>query len=121
TGTTGATGTTGSTGAAATPRFIPYSAVGEVSLSDNGTFVVREWIYSNGSVQGVTANGAYTVSQDCSLQLTFASGSAGGNVSFTAPVTFTGTLNRASGNGGRTTAASSGSLVIQPKNVTTVV
>jgi len=99
---------------------MPYSAVGEVSLSDNtGSFVMKEWIYSNGSVQAVTANGTYTVSQDCSLQLTFASGGAGGNVSFTAPVTFVGSLNRAAGSGGRN--AASGSLVIQPANVTTVV
>jgi hypothetical protein len=121
TGTTGGTGTTGSTGTA-TAAFTPYSAVGQVSLSDNGNFVVTEWIYSNGTVQAVTANGTYSVSQDCSLKLTFASGTAGGgNVSFSAPVTFTGTLNRAAGGGGRTTAASSGSLVIQPANVTTVV
>jgi len=66
----------------------------------------------------VAANGTYTVSQDCSLQLTFAN-SGGGNVSFTAPVTFVGSLNQVTGNGGRNTA--SGSLVVQPANVTTVV
>jgi len=90
-----------------------------VNLSDSGTFVVREWIYNNGAVQAVTANGTYTVSSDCRLQLTFASGTAGGgNVSFSAPVTFTGSLNQAVANGRPT---STGSLVVQPANVTTVV
>jgi hypothetical protein len=120
------TGTTaGSTGAAATTTaaFMPYAAVGEVNLSDNGTFTLTEYIYQAGRSQSATATGTYTVSQDCNLQLTFASpasGGATGSATFQAPLTFRASLNRPNSTG-RNTNASSGILSVEPKSVTTVV
>jgi hypothetical protein len=120
------TGTTaGSTGAAATTTssFAPYAAVGEVNLNDNGTFTLTEYIYQAGKSQTATATGTYTVSQDCSLQLTFASPATGGSTgsaAFQAPLTFRASLNRGNSSG-RNTSVSSGILSVEPKNVTTVV
>ncbi len=110
---------TGTTGAATAVNFTPYSAVGEVQLSDNGSFILSEWVYSNGAATAMTATGTYTVSQDCSLQLAFANtvGAGGTTGAFTAPVTFQGSLNRTSSGRG----AATGALVVQPQNVTTVV
>jgi hypothetical protein len=93
---------------------------------------LKEWIYSNGTVQAVTSTGTYAVGQDCRLQLTFANGgsAAGGNtgaVSFQAPSMFTVALNRADGVVGTKTLGSpsnfgaSGSLIVTPANVSTVI
>ena len=65
TGTTGATGTTAAS-------FMPYSAIGTINTDGNGSFMMSQSVYQNGTVTRSTAQGSYTVGNDCSLQLKFA-------------------------------------------------
>jgi hypothetical protein len=84
---------------------------------------MRQWVYSNGTVQAFTAGGTYSVGSDCRLQLTFApnssTGGTTGSVSFNTPVTFQAALNNQSN--ALNNVPGEGFLVIQPMNVTTVV
>ena len=132
-GATGTTTGTATTGAVQNPEFTPYSAVGEVQLNSDNSFTLKEWIYSGGKVQAVTTSGTYKVGPDCRLALTFAnntSGTAGGTtggVQFQAPSMFTVALSRGDGVTGTRSFGSpsnfgaSGSLIVTPANVSTVI
>jgi hypothetical protein len=97
--------------------------VGQIALSNDGSFTLTEWVYSNGKAQQVTANGTYTVGQDCTLSLTFTqTPGTGTGVTFQAPASFRGTLNTtASTSTGGTVNFATGSLIIQPQSVTTAI
>ncbi|HJT87597.1 MAG TPA: hypothetical protein VJ732_07065, partial [Bryobacteraceae bacterium] len=98
TGTTGTTtGSTGTTGATAT-GLTTYSAVGDLQLSGNGTFVMHETVASNGNTQNVDLTGTYTVSSTCTLTLTFSPAQNNGTGTQTVPpVAFIGTFNTVNG------------------------
>lgn len=73
--------------------FMPYSAVGTITLLPNSGFQLREWIFSNGSLQSVNATGTFTTGTNCTISLAFnagASSATGGP--FRAPTTFRGIL-----------------------------
>jgi hypothetical protein len=69
---TPATGTTTTT-PTATVAFTPYSTLGSVSMSPDGTFVLRGWSFTGSATEAVTANGTYNLGFDCSLKLNFGS------------------------------------------------
>ena len=98
--------------------------MGIVALNNDGTFSLRQWTYSGGRTQSATATGTYTVGTDCTLALTFSSGTPGGGstggASFQAPTTFRGILHNTA-TSGRGADAARGSLILQPVNVSTVV
>ena len=54
------------------PRRSLRSAIGSLNLDGQGGFTIREWATGTGNVQLVTASGTYTITQDCSIRLTFA-------------------------------------------------
>jgi hypothetical protein len=71
TGSTGGTGTGASTTNAVS--FVPYSALGVLTLNGTGQFTMSEWVSQNNTTSTVTASGNYTLGGDCSLVLTFTS------------------------------------------------
>lgn len=111
-----AAATTGSTGgtASAAANFSAFSAIGSIQLNNDNTFQLKEWLFSNGKVQTLNNVGSYSVSADCSLSLSFASGSGGTTgavgAGLTTPVTFRGALVN----------SVSGQLVLQPDAQTTL-
>jgi hypothetical protein len=90
-------------------------------LNNDGTFTLSEWIYSNGKAQSVSATGTYSVSQNCTLSLTFSSTPSGPGVTFQAPLSFQGILDTPSNSSATAVSPASGGLIIQPQNVTTVI
>jgi len=56
--------------------FNPYATLGSVTLNPDGSFSLRGWTFSNGSVQNVSSTGTYTLGFDCSLKFNFGSTAA---------------------------------------------
>jgi len=79
-----------------------------VTLQPGNQFQMNEWVFSNGKLQTVNANGSFTVGTDCSIQLTFTPSTGGATVP--APTSFKGLLVN---NG-------SGFVTIQPDTTSTI-
>jgi hypothetical protein len=110
TGTTGSTGTTGTTGATTTTTFTSYASIGTISLDGAGNFVITQYIV-NGSAgsQSFSGSGAYTVNNNCSLSLTFATPPPGSTGALIPPAAFATLLGVSNSSG-----ALSGLITVQP-------
>jgi len=72
--------------------------VGTVRLDGNGNFTMTQSVFSTSnsssnssstpSLQRATATGTYTIGQDCSLVLKFATSTGSNSSNFTAPTSF---------------------------------
>lgn len=91
-------------GTAAAGAFVPFSEIGTISTSGDGSFSLTMTSVNNGAVTRSRAGGTYTVGADCSLKLSFSSAFPGTTANFRAPVSL----------GGLTTDSSQGLLVLQP-------
>jgi len=65
---------------------VPYSTIGTLSIDGAGNFSMTQSAYSSSPVQRSTANGTYTVGQDCSLVLKF--NTSGNSSNFVPPASF---------------------------------
>jgi hypothetical protein len=95
TGTTGSTGTTG-----ATTTFTPNSTIGVLSLDGAGNFTITEYSV-NGAAGSTTSSGSgtYSVSNTCSLSLTFATPIPGATGAVQPPAGFAVLLGTTNTNG----------------------
>jgi len=115
TGSTGSTGTTGTTGTTTTTTtttstFTADSAIGVLSLDGAGNFAVT--LYSvNGAAgsQSFSGSGTYSVNNNCSLSLTFATPAPGATGALQPPASLAILLGASNSSG-----ALSGLLTIQP-------
>jgi len=110
TGSTGTTGTTGTTTTTTTSTFTADSAIGVLSLDGAGNFAVT--LYSvNGAAgsQSFSGSGTYSVNNNCSLSLTFATPAPGATGALQPPASLAILLGASNSSG-----ALSGLLTIQP-------
>ena len=90
---TTSSGGTGGTTTTTAATFQPTSALGSITFYGNGSFSMKEWLFSSGSLQPLNATGTYTFGMNCSLQLTFnAATSATTGSAATTPSPFQGQL-----------------------------
>lgn len=84
--------------------FAQYASIGTISIDGNGSFVLTQTVFQNGTLQRTTATGTYSVGVNCTLDLKFNTSAGAATGGFTPPALFKGLV--ANNNGG--------SLVVQP-------